>query len=655
MSALILKLFGSPQISLDEQPINHLLVSRKAQALLIYTAVTGKLCSREMLAELFWQNMPLSQAIKNLRTILPNLRQVVGSHLTITRHTIQFNRECSYRLDVEAVQAISNCLKTKMNPWSLGEAVTQYQGDFLEGFYLSDAPEFENWVLVERERLRELAIEGLHILAQQHLIDQDYTSGLAITRKLLMLDPWRETAHQQLMLFLAQSGQRRAALAQYEACRQILADEFNDEPMPETTALYERIRNGEVCELDITPQTLRNYSSMKTVVIEPLNSQDTILEPLQTALLPVTDSPQLKSSKFPTGPIPLYSPLYIDRPPIEQTAGVQIQQPGGLVRIKAPRQMGKTSLILRILADAIAQGYATVRLNINQADTVVLANPEKFLRWFCTAVAEKLERSNKLSDYWDAELGSKVSCTNYFRRYLLPQLQTPLVLVLDELDQLFEHLETAQTFLPLLRFWHEEASDSSLWQNLRLVVAHSTEIYVPLNLNQSPFNVGLPIKLREFNRAEMLALGQCYGLDELFADYSQSLTQLFDLVGGHPYLLNMAFHSLSQGNTPAQVLETATNPSGIYASHLRQHLTTLQSQPDLTAALKSIVMSDHPVATPPLLAYQLESMGLTKMTSEGSIPICTLYRQYFRDYLSDPAATDMPELSSQDSSLHAIA
>jgi WD40 repeat protein/DNA-binding SARP family transcriptional activator len=244
MNTLILKLLGTPEISLNGYSITNL-ISRKAQALLIYVAVTGKQHSREMLAELFWQNMPSKQSMKNLRTVLPNLRQVVGSHLIITRQSILFNRECSYCLDVEAVQALANYPETDYLQ-SISEAVMQYQGDFLEGFYVPNAPDFENWALIERERLRELAITGLHTLAEQYLRQQNYATGLAVTRRLLALDPWRETAHQQQMIFLTRTGQRRAALAQYETCCQILVDEFNVEPMAETTALYKQIRSGEI-------------------------------------------------------------------------------------------------------------------------------------------------------------------------------------------------------------------------------------------------------------------------------------------------------------------------------------------------------------------------------------------------------------------------
>lgn len=240
--SLVLKLLGTPQISLAGTPITRF-VSRKAQALFIYLVVTGQLHPRDRLATMFWPEMPVSKAMKNLRTVLPNLRQLVGSHLLITRNTLAFNRACPYHLDVEVIKAIEPSGKIT-DFQSLSESITHYEGDFLESFSVPDASEFEHWLYVERERLRELAISGLHTLAEHCRTHHQYNEGLAITRKLLKLDPWRETAHQQQMFFFACSGQQRAALAQYELCRQMLAQEFNTQPASENTALYEQIRAG---------------------------------------------------------------------------------------------------------------------------------------------------------------------------------------------------------------------------------------------------------------------------------------------------------------------------------------------------------------------------------------------------------------------------
>lgn len=129
---------------------------------------------------------------------------------------------------------------------ALQAAIALYRGDFLDGFYVRGAPEFESWVLAQQARLRELAIQALHTLAT-HFAGQggdDRVVAIDYTARLLRLDPWREEAHRHMMRLLATTGQRGMALAQYEKCRQILAEELGIEPEAETTQLFEQIRHG---------------------------------------------------------------------------------------------------------------------------------------------------------------------------------------------------------------------------------------------------------------------------------------------------------------------------------------------------------------------------------------------------------------------------
>jgi hypothetical protein len=128
-----------------------------------------------------------------------------------------------------------------------------------------------------------------------------------------------------------------------------------------------------------------------------------------------------------------------------------------LIRIKAPRQMGKTSLLNRIVAHAAQQDYQTVRLNLLQAEGAVFSSLNKFLRWFCACVSQELELPSQLSEYWDEDRGSIVNCTTYFEAHLLEQIGSPIVLALDEVDRVFQSTEIAQGFFPMLRSWHEEA------------------------------------------------------------------------------------------------------------------------------------------------------------------------------------------------------
>ena len=157
--------------------------------------------------------------------------------------------------------------------------------------------------------------------------------------------------------------------------------------------------------------------------------------------------------ELPDGPIHLKSNFYIERPPIEETCYEAIRQPGALIRIKAPKNMGKTSLLTRILAAQNYQ-YNSVRLDLQQVDNRILKDLNKLLRWLCANICSQLSLKNLIDDYWDEDLGIKVSCTAYIQNYILQQLEKPLILSLDQLHLIFEHTEVAQEFLPLLRFWH---------------------------------------------------------------------------------------------------------------------------------------------------------------------------------------------------------
>ncbi len=331
---------------------------------------------------------------------------------------------------------------------------------------------------------------------------------------------------------------------------------------------------------------------------------------------------------YPNGAVSLDSPFYLERVPVQAQIDRELAKPGALVRIKAPKEMGKTSLLMRVLDTAKSLGYQTVSLNIEQVDVVILSDLDRFLRWLCANVARQLQLPPMLDEYWDEDLGSKISCTAYFEDYLLAKISTPLVLAFDEMNRMFEHPQMAQDFLPLLRSWYEEAKISPIWQKLRLIVVHSTEIYIPLQLNQSPFNVGLPIQLDTFSQAEVQQLARCYGLDW---DNGVEARQLMEMVGGHPLLVNIALYHLSCGDINlSELLETAPTAAGIYHHHLQRHWVTLAEQPELAQALDRVMSATKPIILAPILAYQLSSLGSIERLGDKVVPACELYRQAFK-------------------------
>lgn len=250
---LHLRLFGGCEFRHADSIVR--LETIKTSALLAYLALQRVPQPRHKLIGLLWGNLPEASARANLRHALWHLRSVFSSPehppLILTeQQTVAFNPAVPYSLDVEEfllrlkreAELTSDATHPDHRATLLREAMDLYGGDLLEGFYVDDAPAFEEWLLVERERLRAQAVDALHRLVAYYFSWGEYDPGLDYARRLLEMEPWWEDAHRQMMRLLALSGQRSAALAQYETCRRVLAEQLNAEPSPETQTLYESIR-----------------------------------------------------------------------------------------------------------------------------------------------------------------------------------------------------------------------------------------------------------------------------------------------------------------------------------------------------------------------------------------------------------------------------
>lgn len=335
-------------------------------------------------------------------------------------------------------------------------------------------------------------------------------------------------------------------------------------------------------------------------------------------------------NSYPEGWVKIGSPLYVNRDTIESRCYHTILKPGSLLRIKAPMLMGKTSLIMRILYHAKKQNYQTVYLDFNNPEGRILADLERFIRWFCNEISDKLELEDRLDDYWSSKRAISTNCNRYFERYLLAEIDYPLVLALDTVDRIFSHTEVSQDFFGLLRGWHEDGKISDILKKLRIVMAYSTEVYIPLDINQSPFNVGDPIELTEFDYELVDDLASRHELDW----NNIQINQLIEMVGGHPYLVRLAMYEVSRGNiTLERLLEESPTEAGIYSVHLRKNLHELQKSSDLVESYKKVVNSSKPVELDPIHTCQLFRMGLVQIDKNQVIPRCGLYRDYFRRVL----------------------
>ncbi len=332
--------------------------------------------------------------------------------------------------------------------------------------------------------------------------------------------------------------------------------------------------------------------------------------------------------EYPEGQMEVNSPFYIERPPIEARCYEEIRKPGSLIRIKAPRQMGKSSLLAKILYQAEQQGDETVYLSLQVAAQKCFSDTDTFLKWFCASVTRALNLTLKVEEYWDlAEImGGNLCCVDYFERYLLPEINKPITLGLDEVDRVFEYPEISSDFFGLLRVLHEEGKQRTIWKQLRLVIVHSTEVYVPINLNQSPFNVGLPVELPEFTPEQVQYLAQLHQLNWS----NEEVEQLMFVVGGHPFLVRLAmYHIARQDTTLTQLLQTSPSTTGIYSNYLRRLESILEQHPELEAAMKEVITTKQPTQLNKKTRSKLNALGLVKIVGEEVVPSCELYRQYF--------------------------
>jgi predicted ATPase/DNA-binding SARP family transcriptional activator len=259
MAHLTINALGTFQVLIDNVPIEAF-ESDKVRALLAYLAVeAARPHPREALIGLLWPDCTEEAARHNLRQALFNLRLRLGDHtarppyLLISRTSIQFNSESDFSLDLAVFDGCFSRwdkkrkqeLETASTSLSeLEKMVDLYRGEFLQHFYIPDSTEFEDWIVVRREASRQQLMEALTYLASEYECHGEFQSAQRYALRQLELDPWREEAHYQIMRLLALDGQRSSALAQFETCKRILAEELGVEPSAKTHDLYEQIRAG---------------------------------------------------------------------------------------------------------------------------------------------------------------------------------------------------------------------------------------------------------------------------------------------------------------------------------------------------------------------------------------------------------------------------
>ncbi len=331
---------------------------------------------------------------------------------------------------------------------------------------------------------------------------------------------------------------------------------------------------------------------------------------------------------LPEGTMPQQSPFYIEREG-DAAAMQALDRRGVTITIKAPRQMGKSSLLNRILADAAQRGMQTAFIDFQLIEKSAIENPDIFYRQFCSLLCWEYGLEDCVDSFWNLPLGSVQKATNFVHRHVLQALaEKQLLLAMDEVERMFAS-PFRSDFFSMLRNWHNNRARGGDWLRFNLALVTSTEPYQFISdLNQSPFNVGEVIELSDFTQEQVADLNQRHGMPLTVPQMSQ----LFDLLGGHPYLTRKAFYLVaSQRIGFLDLMRQSCEDNGPFGDHLRNHLFRMSGHEKLRAGLLQVIKFQH--CPDENTFFRLRGAGLVRRVGNAVLPRNTLYACYFGERL----------------------
>ncbi len=312
----------------------------------------------------------------------------------------------------------------------------------------------------------------------------------------------------------------------------------------------------------------------------------------------------------------------------DRTAVEVLDQRSVTIVIKAPRQMGKSSLLFRIMHEAQEADKQVAFLDLQMFGEQTLRDRDLFYREFCRAITDALEMDDRTDAFWESSRVHNIRVTKYLNKYVLPTLKTRLLLAMDEVDCLLDS-DFRTDFFAMLRSWHNRRAREKIWRKLELALVTSTEPHLLIKkLHQSPFNVGEIIELTDFTAEQVADLNQRHGSSLTDED----LCTLMKLLAGHPYLVRRALYLVARKRTSAKDLfAQATQDRGPFGDHLKHYFFLLHGKEDLLKGLREVI--HHNVCSDELVLYRLQGAGLVRREGHTIRPRCQLYADYFQERL----------------------
>ena len=327
----------------------------------------------------------------------------------------------------------------------------------------------------------------------------------------------------------------------------------------------------------------------------------------------------------PAGAVRSQSPFYIERVADSQLKH-QLAGQGTTTTIQAGRQTGKTSLLAHAINAYQGEQGKIIYLDFHLVDEASKENLTSFLRFLSEAIAEQLDLEWEVVDkYWQSARNPAQTFNRFLQHEMLQRFEHPVLLAIDEADLLLG-VEYQKHFFALLRAWDSRRAFDADWRKLNLVMVISTHPYLLIDdVNLSPFNVGLTIRLKDFSPEQVADLNQRHGTPLK----QNEISTLMELVGGHPYLVRQAYYTLvSEGLSLADLLRVANSPDGPFGKHLLFYLHSLKKNRALLNAFQQLLWEQK--LPDESLLERLAAVGLVQQADEKWRPRCGLYGEFFK-------------------------
>lgn len=615
-SVLRIELLGGLRVRLGSHTVTRFR-TEKTGNLLAFLAYHPQPHRRETLIEHFWPECPedagrnsLSTALWALKHDLAPLGPEAGEFIRADRNFVGIDPG---RLETDVLEfhqslaAARSASDPPARQAALAHAVALYRGELLQG---SGA----EWVLSAQSLLVGQFESALDELISLYTAAGALEPALELAHRSVSLDPLSEIARQRLCRLYLNAGQTRQAFQQYRELLRMLSEELDQPPSPETEALLADLLSGGRSPASGAPPP----HAAGTPHPEP-------------AVAPAED----RAPDELGGAVPLGSPFYVVRA-ADRGLCEALQRQEGLVLVKGLHQTGKTSLLARGLQHAREAGARVVWTDVQALSAAQVESLDACARALAGSLAEELDLDVHPSERWSDQFGPNQNLRRFLRRDVLGALGGRLVWGLDETDRLFGHPYASELF-GLFRSWYNERAldPSGPWSRLTMVLAYATEAHLFVtDLNQSPFNVGVRLEVADFDLAQMDDLAHRYGLRAVDRGFIQAL---HSVLGGHPYLIRLAFHQLARGQArPEELLAAARSGRGVFESHLRRVLSALLRDPQMKQTVEGLLQGGPPPSEEAF--YRLRSAGLLDgPTARSATFRCDLYRSFLQRHLTvDP-------------------